>query len=340
MSKTILIFDMDGVLLKPRGYHRALQDTVRFGAQEMGYEGVEISDTEIAQFEGLGLSSEWHSSAACMSVLMINGSLSLEPLFTLLKGEPAQIPARIRLERAIQKMSKDAHVHEFVQESETFHSSTFRIFQELILGSADFERIYGEKSSLDIESYLLRFDKPLLGTDVRKRLFAWLEDPEHGCAIMTNRPSRQMPDAEYGRRLVGLGELSLVGNNDIEWLAKEVGEETSALLKPAPTHALAAAFTSLGKPVDESLLSAYAATKGSFSEDLSLLKDSQIWVFEDTPAGIISVGKMGDFLIEHGFSVKINKVGIAETSLKGGYLEVQGAQVFESIDLALRMVLN
>jgi len=332
MKKT-LIFDMDGVLLAPRGYHLALQETVRLGAEELGYPNTTLTDEHIAQFEGLGISSEWHSSAASLAVLAFGGELSLGDLFALLKREPVQIPARIRLERAIQKITGDV---DRIRESESIQSPSTRIFQELILGSADFERIYGEKSSLDVESYLLQFDKPLLRANARKRLLAWLEHPEHGCVVMTNRPSSEMPDADYGLRLVGLDRLPLVGYNDMVWLVQQVGGETSDFSKPAPAHALAAALASTGLGLQESLLGAYGLLNGASVDGLDV---GEIVVFEDTPGGLISVGVMGEILRAKGLPVQVKKIGIAPSAVKGEYLRAQGADVFENVNDALEQIL-
>jgi len=344
MSKKILIFDMDGVLLKPLGYHQALKDTVRLGAQEMGYEGVTISDVEIAQFEGLGISSEWHSSAACMALLKNNGEISLPPLFDSLKREPAQNHARFRLERALQCIAQNlgadpAQAISIIRNSNSIDQSpTLNLFQEMILGSADFKRIYGKKGILDVESYLLQFDQPLLGTNVRDQLLAWLEEPEHGSVVMTNRPSRGMPDANYGLQLIGLEGFPLVGYGEIEWLADQVDRHTTILAKPSPVHALAASLTAFGRDLDKSLLDAYASTIGGGTKKISCLEGSEIWVFEDTPAGLISVGEMEMQLRAKGISVEVNKTGIASTPHKGEYLRVQGARVFEQIDLILEEI--
>ena len=331
MKKT-LIFDMDGVLLASRGYHLALQETVRLGAEKLGYPNTTLTDEDIAQFEGLGISSEWHSSAAALSMLAFDGKLSLDRLFESLKREPVQIPARIRLERAIEEITGDA---QRIRESETLQSSSFRTFQELILGSADFERIYGIESSLNVESYLLQFDKPLLDAPTRERLLAWLEDSEHGCVVMTNRPSSEMPDAEYGLRLVGLAGLPLVGNNDIQWLAEQVDGETAHYLKPNAAHALAALLRSTGQGLQESLLSAHALLNGASVDGLDA---GEIVVFEDTPAGLVSVGAMGEILEEKGLFVKVKKVGIAPSPVKAAFLRAQGAQVFDDINAALGQI--
>ncbi len=334
--KKILIFDMDGVLLAPRGYHRALQEAVRLGAEALGYPGITLTDEHIAQFEGLGIATEWHSSAAALAVLAFGGELSLEPLFELLKREPVQIPARIRLERVIQQLTGDEKSVQMIRQSETLQSPIYRTFQELILGSADFERIYGEKSSLDVESYLLQFDEALLETSTRERLLAWLEHPEHGCAVMTNRPSSEMPDADYGLRLVGLEGIPLVGYNDMEWLAQQVGGEASDFSKPAAGHALSAALVSTGRELQESLLSTHGLLNGASAEGLVF---EEIVVFEDTPGGLISVGAMGEVLREKGLPVLVQKIGIAPDVVKGGYLRAQGAEVFDDINVALGEVL-
>ena len=69
-NMNLLLFDMDGVLLQPRGYHLALQRTVDIISRMMGFGEYLLSDEAIAQFEALGISSEWHSSALCTALWM------------------------------------------------------------------------------------------------------------------------------------------------------------------------------------------------------------------------------------------------------------------------------
>ena len=344
MNKKILIFDVDGVLIESHGYHRAFKDTVRVGAKKLGYD-VQLSDEDIARFEGLGISSEWHSSAACMAVLLINGTFDLEPLYELIKEEPAKIPVRIRLEKAVEKMAKNAGVDatrpvEIIRNSETVHFFPFDIFQEMILGSAGFEEIYGFKGTLDVESYLYKFDKPLLGTNLRNRLFSWRKDLRHGCAIMTNRPTRKMPDAKYAQKLTGLEEIPVAGYGEMAWLAQKFGGIAAEYSKPSPIHALSAVLASFGKKLDEALLEAHAAvSKGIFSEAVLQLDSYEFTVFEDTPAGMMSLSAMGALLREQGLDVKIKKIGITNSPLKAGYLRAQGAEIFENINVALNKLL-
>jgi len=292
----------------------------------------------------MGISSEWHSSAACMAVLLINGKFDLGPLFTSIKREQAKIPVRIRLERAVKRMAKEAGVDparsvSIIRNSEMIETFPFNIFQEMILGSAEFEEIYGIKNTLDMESYLYKFDKALLDTDVRKRLFSWLQHPTHGCAIMTNRPSREMPDAKYAQKLTKLEKIPVAGYGEMGWLAEKFGGEAANYSKPSPIHALAAVLASFGKESNQCLLEAHAATEGEFSDDITRLDGYEFWVFEDTPAGIISAGAMGELLRSQGMDVKVNKFGITNSLVKAEYLEAQGAQVFEHVNLALKEIL-
>ena len=227
MDKKIIIFDVDGVLIESHGYHKAFKDTVRLGAKELGFD-VDLSNEDIARFEGMGISSEWHSSAACMAGLLINGTFDLSPLFAFIKGEQAEIPVRIRLERAVSRMAIEAGVDParpvaIIQNSETIQSFPFDIFQEMILGSEGFEEIYGMKSSLGVESYLYEYDKPLLSVSSKKQLFDWLQISEYGCAIMTNRPTREMPDAKYAQKLTGLERIPVSGYGDMGWLGGKFG---------------------------------------------------------------------------------------------------------------------
>ena len=342
MSKKIIIFDVDGVLIESHGYHQAFKDTVRIGAKELGFD-VTLSDEDIAQFEGMGISSEWHSSAACMAVLLISGTFDLAPLFASIAKEQAEIPVRIRLERAVEYMAKEAGVDParpvaIIQNSETIQSFPFDIFQEMILGSAGFEEIYGIKSSLDIESYLYKYDKPLLSVSSKKQLFDWLQKPERGSAIMTNRPTREMPDAKYAQKLTGLEKIPVSGYGDMGWLAEKFGGEAANYSKPSPIHALSAVLASFGKESNLSLLEAHAATKGEFSKDIMRLDGYEFWVLEDTPAGMMSAGAMGKLLRAQGVDVKVNKFGITNSPVKAGYLKAQGAQVFENVNHALMKI--
>jgi FMN phosphatase YigB (HAD superfamily) len=130
----ILLFDMDGVLLDPLGYHKALIETVRLVSRSMGFDDFILSDKDIAQFEALGISSEWDSSALCAALLVIDAGqndqefrlptslstdlllqykrrIELSKLFEALKGQPAELPAALRAQQAIEDIAHKYHVY-------------------------------------------------------------------------------------------------------------------------------------------------------------------------------------------------------------------------------------
>ena len=353
----ILIFDMDGVLLKPNGYHRALQETVRLVGEMNGFPNVQLRDDQIAKFEALGISSEWHSSALCLAILILekqkgrshtsSSHLDLEELFTTIESQPMHLPALERARAAIREIAKKSGLPPetalmIVESSGSIrHSPTMNIFQELILGSETFQNIYQKSAQFETGSYLMKYDQRLLSEEKAEKVIRWASQPGRGAAIMTNRPSNGMPggaldpDAEMGASLVGLEALPLVGFGEISWLAGYTQKEPGVLAKPAWQHAMAAILTASGWAVEDSLV--YISREYEMRR-LSLLEHLQggtITVFEDTPGGLISVQEACDRINENGIQVDIQKVGIAAEESKKTALAAQGAVVYPSIDQAL-----
>lgn len=365
---------MDGVLLEPNGYHMALKETVRLVSRSMGFEDFILSDQDVAQFEALGISSEWHSSAICAALLVIDaaqhdqefqfptslnpgsllqfrGSIDIFEFFEVIKRQPAKLPALLRAKQAVEYIANQYNVDpkqpsQIIKNSESIeHSLTLNVFQELVLGSANYERTYQQAKQLNVESYLQKFDKPLLIYATKEKLLRWLEDPQHNAAIMTNRPSAiilgqaSTPEAELGADLLGLESLPMIGNGEITWLAQQVNEDVGALLKPAPSHAVAAVFAALGNPLEDSLISAYNLIHSKHLTKTQMLNNSAIYVFEDTVSGIISIQAMQKVLKQNNVYIKIHKLGISPDPIKRACLKGQGAKIYDSINAALSEVI-
>ena len=216
----------------------------------------------------------------------------------------------------------------------------------MILGSDIFESTYEQASKLKSESYLKLFDKTLLNKSMRSKLFEWLEISDNFAAIITNRPTSQTfgnlstPEGELGAKLVGIESIPMIGSGDIRWLAKEklVGE--GILLKPAPTHALAAILAALGNPIKKCLIDAYQYIYSDSISNLRLGKYDTIFIFEDTSAGIISVSSLQEHLYEKNIGVNIRKIGISDSPDKTKVLKELGADTFISVNNALNSILN
>ncbi len=360
----LLIFDMDGVLLKPRGYHYALKETVRLAGTSAGLEDVELSDGQIAQFEALGISSEWHSSALCLAVMMLQqqrptgqrtpqpeaGTLDLDPLFEAIASRPMQDPPLVRGVAAVERLAADAQLQldsaaRVVAESESIqHSPTMNWFQELVLGSETYRTLYQKQPQFQTESYLKRYDEKLLSASMAEKVKQWSEQPARGAAIMTNRPSSGppgfdgAPDAEMGTALVGLDDLPLMGYGEMSWLSQQSGQEVGRLTKPAWPHALSAVLAASGWTAEDSLTDTLSRLGSTYSGALDHLRDSRIAVFEDTPGGIVAVQETADLLAEMGVRIEVRKFGIAEDAAKQSALSAQGAEIYPDINQALQVL--
>lgn len=54
-----MLFDIDGVLINPSGYRKAVYDTTRYFLDKMGLSKIEINEEIITSFEAMGIISEW-----------------------------------------------------------------------------------------------------------------------------------------------------------------------------------------------------------------------------------------------------------------------------------------
>lgn len=350
----IYLFDMDGVLLQARGYHRALQETVRLAGESLGRSDIHLSQAQIDRFEALGISSEWHSSALCLAVMMIeeqsgvrSTGLDLQALFGAIEAQPLGQPALQRGLAAIAELANqngvalDGIAEVFAHSESIEHSPTMNWFQELVLGSQAYQSLYRKPPQFSNGSYLKLYDERKLSPQNAERILAWAGRNGRAAAIMTNRPSSGppgfsgAPDAEMGAVLVGLSDLPLIGFGEITWLAERTGREVGTLTKPSPAHALAAILTACGWLVEDSLHFA-AEQPGNWElSDLSYLGGSRVTVFEDTPGGMLAVQAARDLLFSVGIEFEIRKVGIAADESKRAALAAQGAAVFSEIDQAL-----
>lgn len=357
----IFIFDMDGVLIKPWGYHRALKETVRQAGISTGFGEVKLLDEQITQFEAVGISSEWHSSALCMALMALEKQkrvpqrkdreqpiiLDLENMFAAIASQPMQDPALSRGISAIEKLAFQANVQAdqacmLVKQSESIeHSPTMKWFQELILGSKGYTSTYQKKPQFGTESYLKLYDKRLVNRPMAENILRWMENPDHGAVIMTRRPSSGpqgiagAPDSNMGAEIVGLEDLPIVGYGELCWMAEKTGRKVGELSKPAREHALAAILVASGCSLEKSL--AYFGKPPAEWEmsDFQILNNGTIFVFEDTPVGMIAVQKAGDLLTLLGLQIEVKKIGISDELSKRSSLSEQGAAVYTNINKAL-----
>ena len=228
-ERTLLLFDVDGVLIHPRGYKEALRAAVDYFAAQMGQPPARLTYDEIALFEACGITNEWDSLPMCVSAMLVaalaqrsdlaretfsetldairkSGIRIVRPDFGTLAREVAtRTPAgsaptatihRIMRERA----SEETHplLAELFDDIYDLATPTTHIFQHFTLGSERFTQTYGLPPVLDVESCLLRYDEPLIEQGTAARLLARVEHDGAGMVIFTARPSLPPADLPAG----------------------------------------------------------------------------------------------------------------------------------------------
>lgn len=370
----IILLDMDGVLLKPLAYHKALQETVRLVGRALGFKNTCVTDQDISAFESAGVASEWDSAAICAALLIekawnynknqqypvsltespINYPGSVSTDFQTFATQMTQTGlSELRpLERAEQLLVGQTNHHNPNQESvlrailrnarTADDSLTHRTFQELVLGSQTFAKTYGFPAVLDTPSYLLEYDRSYLNSQTRKYLKEWLREPFHEAVIFTSRPSTPLPgtfstpEAELGAELAKLENLPILGLGGLAWLSEQFGKNLQAFLKPSPVHVLAALQLALGSNLKNALINAANLVEfGQFDNTWKQLDGAQVWVYEDTSGGLKSALAAKTILGEHSSRISMSLFGIADDPAKVGALQEIGAETAPDINTAL-----
>ncbi|MDX1600338.1 MAG: hypothetical protein R3191_02370 [Anaerolineales bacterium] len=360
---------MDGVLVMSQGYHRALQQTVAWMAEALGYRDAELVPDDIALIESLGISSEWESAAICTALLLAHGwrhGLDIEPPERLPNPRPPHgvEPPPLRsffeqlgplkdsrsalaeLESGLASLDGQAAdpelLRELLQTARSPESLTHRTIQALVLGPTAYRETYGDDPDLESDSYLTQYDEPALSPETRADLRSWLGREGHTAAIFTNRPSMppsghiDPPEAQIGAELVGLPELPIVGSGDLGWLALREDQPLYHYLKPSPVHALAALQRAIDVPQEPALLRALELHRGSDDRaHWKPLSGAVVRAFEDSAKGLISVERARERLAQVDVHIEIELIGISPHPDKRTELKKTGAQVFDSLEQAI-----
>ncbi len=361
----ILLFDMDGVLLTPHGYHQALQDTVARMGHALGFSGAALTLGDIHALEACGITNEWESAAMMLAQLvqaLRDHALEISPTPLLVSQPipphgipPPDFPALIGqlsaphlqilppIPRA--KTVLPAGVHAILDAAYSIGGLSHRTLQEHVLGSTEFARVYQLPPLLNLPSYLLAHDVSNFSPALQTRLCTWLALPGHYRAIFTNRPSAA-PDgifctheAEMGAMVIGLPDWPLAATGGIVWLAGQRGTPGGLFNKPHGVHALAALRVALGDPLKLALGRAAGLALDGVRDPAWLeLDEAEVWIFEDAPTGLHSLAAAQKILAAHGVHILPHLVGVAQSQVKRASLAQAGAQVFGTLEAALSLI--
>ena len=370
----ILLFDLDGVLLEPRGYHRALRETTTLVGQWLGYRRVTLTRGDIELFESVDVTSEWDSAAIC-AALLLRDAWTISPDLMLATAPPSpdqpthDLPApdfqaffrseqmapergtlpTLLAERSLLSDGYDysdsqiAALRGMLRGARQIHGSlTHRLFQEMVLGSQVFRDTYSMKPYLPSRDSLLADDRPMLPAAARERLLNWLRRTDHHAAVFTNRPSEGpqdaigAPEAELGLAAAELEHLPLVGRGGLAWLSEQRGLAPDRLLKPSAAHALAALRRATGEPLEAALRAAAALTLDEQGDSgWRVFAGAEIFVFEDSVKGLHSLRAAKVRLESLGVACRPILVGVTKSLHKRQGLEAAGAQMFSDIEQAM-----
>ena len=372
---TFLLFDLDGVLLEPRGYHKALQETIRLVGYSMGFNMTHLSQEDIYAFEATGITCEWDTCAICLGLMLIESwahdsatgvpeSISpglpqanglktpdwktfLEELNPLSQDSYTPVEKAASLLKKGRTGSQQEILDELIGQAHNYQRSlTHRVFQELVLGSKQFQSSYQLPPTLDSVSYLTHFDCPTLSARRVQILDSWLGENKRGM-IFTNRPSQPpdglfgTPEAELGAKAAGFNHFPVIGMGDMVWLSSQSGQSIHDFLKPSPVHTLAALLQARGISKKEALSSAAnLAHKNLVDQEWQEFKGAKLYVFEDTTTGIRSALAAKELLRDHSIQVNLSLIGITTSRQKQASLSGVGAQVYPDLGQALETLIK
>ncbi|NPA06530.1 MAG: hypothetical protein GXO54_03910 [Chloroflexi bacterium] len=366
----VVLFDLDGVLVRPRGYRAAVRATFAHFAHRWGLEPPEPREADLALFEAHGITSEWDMVPLLLAALWHAArgqGLALPPSLPDPAAEPVPPPARVAvssidigpwIEPLTTSLSPGAipsqeawALHQkgyipfahlptplaralFAETREVRHAPITRVFQHYTLGSATFTRTYGLPAAFETPSFLLREDLPRPPAAWRRAVRQAHARGACRVAVMTARPSQ--PE---GAGLNAAPEANLALEL-LEWdgVVPIVGLGDLAQfgpgevwLKPHPAHALLALARALGLAPEEAHRWTRALLAHTSPPRLWPAGQLALAVVEDTPPGL-RAAQAARAVLQRAYNepVALLALGLSADSHKARALARTGARVYPS----------
>ena len=362
---TVLLLDIDGVLVKPGGYRAALHATLNYYVNLMGLPHFEFPEEKLAGFERRGITSEWDMVPLLLGVLWddilshqtvsvlpddvrsaaiqigrsLNGYIPSDlhiPEFELVA---AQYPADTALEAGFfTSIPAPLRTNLLRHSRDVGFSQTMRLFQHYTVGSRAFTETYDLPAEIETESLLHKYDQSNIDVSIREKL----RQPGIHLTAFTARPSAPpkeveapplgyAPEAEIALDLVGLPDIPLISFGKLQYLGEQRGYDPETLLKPSPVQALAGIAAALTGDEWSALQAACDWHEtGKLAGALAELPQTfEVIIVEDTLGGVRSVMTAGDILREAGLEVSVQACGLTSGSVaKSVAFETAGVSHF------------
>jgi hypothetical protein len=237
LETTIVLFDIDGVLVQPAGYRAAVKATMDYFLDRLGVERDAFSEEIAVLFEALGVTSEWDMVPISLAVVLEAVYViypperelhSLQDVLDWAQGKhftvevdlrdavhalsprflKAEIPSEALL-RSVQSHRGNALSHLSFSLLEALLGNTrsvekslvTRVFQNTVLGSKDFETAYGMAPLFEGNSCLKTFDKLMLSPELYQQIRGAKQAGGFYYAAYTARPSlppKEITEAVWG----------------------------------------------------------------------------------------------------------------------------------------------
>ncbi len=228
-----------------------------------------------------------------------------------------------------------------------------QLFQNYVLGHAQYARYYGLAPHVETEPLLEKLDRTNLQPDMRDRLLARRSTGDAFPVIYTARPSLgpielaaqprgYTPEAEIAGRQSGLETVPVMGFGKVAWLAQQVGLAGADLVKPSPVESIAAIATARTGLEIESLKAALAVARGDHLRyPLTACAHETVHVFEDSASSLRAVTRAVEMLNRQGLGLRLVCHGIAPAdSPKRASLEKVADVVHADVNEGLASVLQ
>lgn len=239
MKPAIVLFDLDGVLIGPRGYRAAVAGSVQQLLARMELGAQPPSALVPALFESVGITSEWDMVPVIMAIVLnavaqhvrqplpavslpevmdwvraqhISGlEIDYEGPVRGLQGKvttritPAYALYQFMLAGGLRQMLPHLDHQPFLRDlledtRDPVRSLTLRLVQSHVLGEQVFRETYGLEPEVQMESTLVSMDRPLLDVHTGQRLLELHAAGVLRICAFTARPSLPPVDGGFSPR--------------------------------------------------------------------------------------------------------------------------------------------
>jgi hypothetical protein len=224
---TVVLFDIDGVLIEPGGYRYAMRDAMRHFLQRLGQPHWHPDASFVEQFESHMITSEWDMLPLTLCHFLDHALQFVQPaqpwqtladaaaeiaqhpafpapkqLFAVIdqigaivngrSGNPSLwiYKSRTQAEFPFPRLQNHAVLSSLLAHTRDIQrSETMRIFQQHIIGSNNFRAYYHTEPELDLPNYLTLYDTVPMKAEAFQALQKKIDSRELLVSIYTARPS-------------------------------------------------------------------------------------------------------------------------------------------------------